>query len=249
MAPQEAPELALPQEPKPMNELARLVGVFVSPKSTFADIARNPRWWAPVIVMSIFTIGFLYLFSQEVGWDTFARQQIEQRQTQNLTAEQRAFALNLYRTYGPVGSVIIGLFSPLFLALFYGLINKFMMDVILGAGLGFKKILAAVTYGLLPSSLATSILGSVVMVMDARDFDLQNPILLNASIFVPMDAARWIKVGATSFNLLTFWSMFLVAMGLAAGSRKISTGKAFGAILFPWAVGVILAVGVAAAFG
>jgi hypothetical protein len=42
--------------------------------------------------------------------------------------------------------------------------------------------------------------------------------------------------------------MILIAIGLAAGAKRLTTGKAFGMILFPWALIVIISVGFTAAF-
>ena len=68
MTPQLHPESAPapPPVPKPLSEAARLTGVFFSPKSTFPDIARRPRWWIPIILLAI--IFFLMGLQGLIGW-------------------------------------------------------------------------------------------------------------------------------------------------------------------------------------
>jgi hypothetical protein len=251
MTPSEAPELELAPEPAGMSEPARLLGVFFTPKKAFADIARRPRWWAPILLTSLVVTGYLYLYSQHIGWESFIRQQLSQStQTNNMPPEQRAQVLRIYRTFGPAISIAAGLIQPILMALIVAGVIKFLADVILGAGIGFKKVLASVTYGSLPSTLLGTILACIVMMsVDPGDFDLQNPLMFHAGAFLSQDAPRWLKVGASSLDLFTFWTMILISMGLSAGSRKMSTGKAFGMLLFPWALIVIIRVGVAAAFG
>ena len=74
MSPESAP--ALPPSPPPleahsdqpqisgMSEGARLIGVFFSPGKAFADIARRPRWWIPVILIAILSTIYLTAFTR-----------------------------------------------------------------------------------------------------------------------------------------------------------------------------------------
>ena len=51
---------------------------------------------------------------------------------------------------------------------------------------------------------------------------------------------------AGALDLFTFWSMVLMSIGIAAGAKRMTTGKAFGMLLFPWALVVILQTAAAA---
>src|SRR5712691_8201709 len=82
-------EAAAPAPPQ-MSEFSRLVGVFVSPKEAFADIVKRPRWWIPVILISIFSTTVAVAYSNRVGFDTMIRQQLQtSAQGQNMTPQQR----------------------------------------------------------------------------------------------------------------------------------------------------------------
>jgi hypothetical protein len=118
----------------------------------------------------------------------------------------------------------------------------------MGAGIGFKKTLAVVTYGTLPNLLRTGLSTLVMYLKPPDEFDLQNPLMVNAAAFLPADAAAWMKSLGASFDLFTFWCMVLMAIGFAAAAKRMSTGKAFGMLLFPWALVVIVSAGFAAAF-
>ena len=73
-----------------MSEAARLAGVFFSPGKAFADIARRPRWWIPVIIAGILGTIYLNAFSQRVGWEQTIRQAIERTPNgQNMTPNRR----------------------------------------------------------------------------------------------------------------------------------------------------------------
>ena len=77
-----------------MSEAARLAGVFFSPGKAFADIARRPRWWIPVILIAILSTIYLNAFTQRVGWESVIRPAIERTPNgQNMTAQQREQAI------------------------------------------------------------------------------------------------------------------------------------------------------------
>src|SRR5690242_14976727 len=74
----------------PMSEAGRLAGVYFDPGKTFADIAARPRWWVPMVLLTIAALVMIICYSQHVGWEHMLRQQIESSpRTQNMTPEQR----------------------------------------------------------------------------------------------------------------------------------------------------------------
>ena len=93
-----------------MSEAARLSGVFFSPGKAFADIARRPRWWIPVILIAILSTIYLTAFTQRVGWESVIRPAIEQLpNAQAMTVQQReqviTTAAGFYKYVG-YGSVV-----------------------------------------------------------------------------------------------------------------------------------------------
>lgn len=234
-------------EAPPMSEIGRLTGVFFSPGVAFKDIAARPRWWVPVLLGMIVTTTFLYLFSQKIGWEQFLRQQMAQGgQVQD--AAQRAQFEAIQGRILPYITRGSGLLGPLAGSLVISGVLLFLANVVMGASITFKNALAAVTYGTLPSLLRTGLSILVMYLKPPEEFDLRNPLMVNAAVFLPPDSAVWMQTLGASFDLFTFWTMILIAIGLAAASKRMSAGKAFGMILFPWALIVILQVGAAAAF-
>jgi hypothetical protein len=238
-----------PPEPAPMSEIGRLAGVFFSPGTAFADIAKRPRWFVPVLLGMIVTTTFLYLFSQRVGWEQFLRaQNAQSTQLQSMEPAARAQIEATQLRITPYISWISGLTVPLIGSLVIAGVLKFLADTVMGAGIGFKKTLAVVTYGGLPNLLKSGLSILVMYLKPPDEFDLQNPLMVNAAAFLPADAASWMKALGSSLDLFTFWCMALMAIGFAAAAKRMSTGKAFGMILFPWTLYLIVTVGLAAAF-
>ena len=88
MTPDVAPPLET--EPKPMNELSRIVGIFFEPDKTFADIAERPRWLVPMVLVILAGMAYIYLFGAHVGWGPYLHRLLDNnRQIQQLPPEQR----------------------------------------------------------------------------------------------------------------------------------------------------------------
>src|SRR6185436_5559823 len=97
MSPESAPappSLEKPPEQPRMSEGARLAGVFFSPGKAFADIARRPRWWIPIILSAILSTVYLNAFTQRVGWESVIRPAIERLpNSQTMTTQERERAI------------------------------------------------------------------------------------------------------------------------------------------------------------
>ena len=73
-----------------MGEGGRLIGVFFSPGKAFADIARHPHWWVPLILIALFGTVYLNIFTQRVGWESVIRPAIERLpNAQTMPVQQR----------------------------------------------------------------------------------------------------------------------------------------------------------------
>jgi len=203
-----------------------------------------------VLIGMVVTMAYLYTISDRIGWEQVIRSQMDRSAaSRNIPAAQRQQVIDLqvrifpYIMYigAPLGSIIS-------LMVIAGVL-KFLADVILGAGIGFKRLMGIAAYGYLPYTLM-ALLSMIVLYMTPPDeFDMQNPLMFNLGAVMAKDSAAWLKALGASFDLFSLWTMVLLSIGMAAASRKMSAGKAFGMLLFPWALIVILRVGVAALTG
>lgn len=226
-------------EPEKLNELERLTGVFFSPGRAFADIARRPRWWIPIIISAVFSTLFINAVSRRVGWEAafrdtmtrnpFAQNMSPQQLERTVQAQARVAEYLAYAT--PVTSAIA--------VLFVALILMFLCDTILGADIGLKRMMGVVSYAYLAYVPYTLLATLVVFLKDPRDFDLQNPLAFNVGAFLPEDAPGWLLGLGTSLDLFSIWIVILLAIGIAAASRKMKFGKALGVVMLPWSLLVL----------
>jgi len=224
-----------------MSEAGRLAGIFFSPGKTFADIARRPRWWVPVILSAILGTVYLNAFTQRVGWESVIRQTLERTPNgQNMTPEQRQRAITvgarLYEYLGYGGSAV----GTLIYVFIVDVILLFIFDTIMSAGVGLKRMMAIVAYGFLPLLIQTALSMVVLFLKDPEEFNLQNPLMFNVGAFLSPETPAALRAVGSSIDLFSLWIMVLLAIGVSAAARKISFGKALAGIGVPWVLFVIL---------
>jgi len=230
-----------------MNEGARLIGVFFSPGKAFADIARRPTWWIPLIIAAVFSTIYLNAFTQRVGWESVIRPAIERSaNTQNMPAQQREQLIRttagIYKYVG-YGSAVLTLFYVFIVAV----LLMFLFDTMMSAGIGLKRMMAIVAYGFLPLVIQTALSMLVLFLKDPAEFNLQNPLMFNVGAYLSPDAPAALRALGSSIDVFSLWIIILLAIGVSSAARKMSFGKAFAGIALPWALFVGLKTMAAAA--
>jgi hypothetical protein len=240
MTPENAPSV----EPQSggMSELSRVAGIFFEPGKTYADIAARPTFLLPLLLMIVAGLASSYTISQKIGWERIFRHQAEtSSRMQQMPADQREAAINMQIKIGSVGAYVgpviaVPLVSLIEAALFLGIVAGIM-----SAPVRFKQVFAVVCWtGVI--YLVTVVLTIVVIfVKNPDDFNMQNPLAFNPAAFMDADtSSKFLYSLASSIDLLSFWSIFLLATGLkAAAGKKLSFGGALFAVLLPWGVYVL----------
>ena len=232
----------------PLGHFDRLVGVLFDPAPAFADVAARPAgWWLPLLLLTIITVGFIFAFTERVGWERFMRQQLEQSsRTQQMPVEQREEVLRQQLRFVPIFSHIQGALAWPLITLVVGGAFLFVFNILLWAQLTFRQIYAVVCYGNLPHALGGLLAGVVMFIKDPADFDLQNPVASNLGAFLdPSTTSKWLVSAASSFDLFSLWVLLLLATGFAAAARKISWSKSFTWVVVTWGLWVVVKSGAA----
>jgi len=232
------------------NSFTRIFGVLFSPKATFGSIVRSPSWWLPMVLLIVLSMVVVGIFGQRGGWPPYLQKQVQSNtRFQQLTAKQQQQQLALALKYTPdfvfgevavIVPIAIVVIAAILLATF---------NLVYGTQIKYKTALSLVSYAYVPG-IISGLLGVVVISLkDPATVDLQNIVVANASAFISPDAPRWQVMLLSSFDIFTFWEMFLLAIGFGvAAPRKLSTAKAFGAIFVIWLIWIAVKVGATAAF-
>ncbi len=237
--------------PAGMSEGARLAGIFWEPKPVFQDLAERPRFWVPLLLLTVLSVAYIVSFSQRAGWEGLFRRQFESNsRVQQLSPEQREQALAQSMKFAvpmAYASAVLGvpIATLVVAAILLGIFN-----LAGGANLKFAQAFSITCYSFMPSALATILAMVVLFLKDPADFDLQNPLPLSLGAFLgPQDAAAWIRSVANSFSLFTIWLILLLALGLSTAARRMTFAKGLALVGVPWGIWVLLRAALAGVTG
>jgi hypothetical protein len=240
------PELLPDEEPqaKGLGEGSRLIGVFFEPAKTFEDVAARPNFWVPLILVIAFSICFMALFSQHVGWDRMIRHQMQtSARSAQMPPDQQERAIQMGVKFAPIGGylgILLGvpLVTLIWAAILLGIV-KGMMSV----QVRLKQVYAILCYAGLPAIIMTLLTIAVMFMKQPDDFNLQNPLVFNPAAFMdPMTTSKFLYSLGSSLDLFRLWTLVLAGIGLkAAGGKQISMGGAMTAVLLPWAIWTLAA--------
>jgi Yip1 domain len=249
-----SPETVHVPEPSPagMGEFARITGVFFEPAKTFQDIAERPRWIVPMLLVIAFTLAYMTLYSQHVGWDRMIRHQLENNsRVAQLSVEQREQAIATQSRLAPIFGYV-GAFVGV--PIYYTVSAAVLLAIVAGimsAPVKFKQVFAVMSYAGLIGLVSGTLAIVVMFLKNPDDFNMQNPLVFNPGAFMdPNTGSKFVYSLATSLDLFSFWGILLIAIGLkAAGGKKLSFGGALFAVILPWAVFVLGKSALAGMFG
>ncbi len=233
-----------------MSEAGRLVNVIIDPKPAFADIAARPGWWVPMILTMLCTLGYMLAFSSHVGWEHFLRQKFEaSSKAQSMSPEDRERAIEMQLKFAPAFGTVIAVVAPPVMMLITAGVLLFVFNTMLGAAAKYRQVLGVAAYASVPQVLGLAGAVIVMFIKDPSDFDLNNPAGYNLGFFLdPHSVPAWLVSLGTSIDVFAFWMILLTATGMAAVTRK-RWSSALAGVLIPWAVVVVLKVGLAAITG
>ena len=208
----------------PLSEGARIVDTFIAPSKTFTDLRRSAAWWGPWLVISVFSLIFIWSIGKQVGFEQVSRNQIAHSsradQFDKLPPEQQAKQIQ-------ISTKIIGIFaygSPV-LILLYCLIATLALwltfKMVMGAETTFGQAYAITMYAWLPGVLG-AILGTISLFagVNPEGFDINNPVGTNLAYYLDRDTTgKFIRGMASSIDLLNIWTIILLGIGFACTSK------------------------------
>lgn len=221
-----------------MSEIRRLVSLlFWEPGAAFADIVRRSRWWVPMLLIIIGALGYTYMLSQRIGWETMIRDRLAQsQQVQSMPAADRERIVEQQSRYAGIFAYVgAAVGTPISVLVIAGAITL-VFTLFLGGRARFGQVFGIIPYAQLPGLLSMGLMAVVLQLKSPEDYDVQNPVGLNVGFYLPDSIPGWIVSVANSIDLVSFWVIALLVIGLRAIDPKASRGTALSAVLLPWAV-------------
>ncbi len=240
-----------PASPR-LSEGARIVNTFIAPSKTFTDLRRSANWWAPWLLISIFSVLFIYAMGRQIGFEQISRNQIAHSsradQFDKLPPDQQAkqiqFSSKFIRIFAYASPVLI---------LFFSLISTVVLwatfKIAAGAETSFGQAYAIGMYAGL-TGIIGAILGTVSLFagVDPEGFDINNPVGTNLAYYLdPMTTGKFLRGMASALDVITIWTIVLIGIGYASTS-KVKRSTAIGIVAAWYLVYKLVMAGIAAAF-
>ncbi len=249
MAALPATPLSAPEPVPALSEPQRIIDTFIAPTKTFTDLRRSAQWWAPFLLMVIFSATFVYVGGQKVGFRKAMENQMraqpkQQEQIEQLPPDQREQRLEtgtkitkgISYAFPAIQLLILVIISAILFATF-----KFAA----GADVSFKVSLAIVIYASLPGLLKISLaLVSLLAGASPDSFTFQNPVATNPGYFLNPADSPFLYSLASSFDVFLIWTLALTAIGFTCVSR-VKRGTAFAIVFGWWIVFALIGAGLA----
>jgi hypothetical protein len=240
--------MSAPEAQPRINPFGRIIGVFTSPKQTFAGIAERPSWVAPMLLMMVLATAVGAMLNTKMNWGDYIRHkaeenarfaQMSEEQKDQAVAGQVKFWTNF--SYG-VGAVAVPVSTLIFALIYFGAFNLFR-----GAGVRYGQAFAITAHAFLPTAIS-SILALIILPLKSYgDVDPESVVATSLKAYLPESAPKPLLALGSSLELFFIWCLVLVAIGFsAANPKKIKLGASFGIVFGLWAVWVLAKVAWAA---
>jgi hypothetical protein len=236
-----------------LSQWQRVSNTFTAPSKTFEDIKRgNKSWWLPFLIFAIVGYVLFAAIAFKIGMQQVVDNQIrldpktEERMAQATPAQRElSNKISLYVTEGAfIANPALVLAGVALLSLgLWGTIN-----FVFGGKASYGSIFAVWMFASLPS-IFKSLLGTIVIFAgaDPESFNIKNFAPTNAAAFLnPLETNKALYTLATSLDVVTIWTLVLLAIGTAivAGVKRTS---GYIAVFGWWLIFVLVGVGIAAA--
>jgi hypothetical protein len=234
---------AAAMEEPPKSFLQRLVGVYVSPGSTFADVARRPDFLVPLIIAILAYVTVTETLLARIGMARIVRQSIEQSSRgSTMSPEQMQQAVEQGAKYGAVIAHLSGVLGPPVVLLVMAGLGLLIMNAIFGSQLNFKTAFAVTCYANLVGVLGAVIALAMILLADPDQVNAQNVMPTNPGFFFnPRETSKPLLSLLNSLDIFSIWLIALLGIGFSAAvNRKVKPATislCFGGLWAIWVLG------------
>jgi hypothetical protein len=196
---------------KSMGLLSRIMGVFFSPRATYAEVAARPRWFGALAVSAIvIAAGFYVLLSTEVGQRAILDQQTQIIESFGVKLNDAAYdrmeqGVQRAKYTTPIAQLV---FIPIVAVIIAGILLG-IFNAVLGGDATFKQVLAIVAH----STLIGALQNTFSRPLDYIRETVSSPTSL--SVLLPfIEEQSFLGRLTGMLDLFQVWSILSLAIGL-----------------------------------
>ena len=244
---QPPPPPPLADTPPPAGETmstpATLTGIFFEPSRTFEALRARPRFLVAGLILMLLTAGMVGALYSRIDMGEYIRQKMESSGREQ-SEEQKEMGVRIGKI---MGMVIPPVAVPIIIA---GGAALYLLGVMaFGGSIGYKRALSVWTYSSFPPAVLGTIVGLLVLFLKSPEtIDPEHLLVTNPGAFMNAKESPVLTALLSQFDLLSFYGLFLAAIGLRI-MGKLSSGSAWAIVIGLWLIGALLAVSMKAIFG
>ena len=234
------------------SPLQRVLQTFTSPAKAFQNLPAS-SWWAPYLLLLLFSLGFAAIVGSRVGWETVTHNNLASSSKQQARMDQlppaqqqaqMAMIARITRTSVYIGSAVF----PLIIAAVIAGLLLMSLNFVLGGQARYGPLFALYLFSSLPQVIKLILVYILLFAGGANEsFLLNNPLGSNAAFYLQgTDTPKWLLSLLNWTDVFLIWQFVLLIIGCAI-IAKVSRGKA-AAVVVSWVVlFALIGAGVAAA--
>jgi hypothetical protein len=222
----------------PKSLPARIVGVFTSPRATFADVAARPRWFGVLAFVVVVGAAATFLFlSTEIGKQALFDQQLRMVESFGGKLNDAAYArMEAGLAWAPYTGAIGQAVTVPVLGLIIAGIAIGVFNAILGGDATFKQVFAIVAHSgiiITLSQLFGLPLGYARETLSGAT---------NLGVFLPfLDESSFLARFFGSIDLFQIWWIMILAIGFGVLYRKRTGPIATTMLIVYVSIGLVIA--------
>src|SRR5262245_17690414 len=210
----------VPEKPPAQPGLiARIIGVLVSPKETFAAIVARPKWIGVLAVtLTVGAVAQYFILSSPSMQDAMVDQALRNPNVQEAQAE-RIISILPYAI--PAGTLVLG---AVVTAITAGIL-MLIFSTLMGGSATFKQVYSVVAHSGVVSTLQ-GLVTAALLLAGAKPAGTAAP-GANLAIFVPMlDEMSFVTRFLGTIDLILVWWLITMSIGLGVLYRRRTGGIA-----------------------
>lgn len=220
----------------------RVAGMLFSPREEFPSILARPRFWVPLVFWMALGVAFTAFWLQKVDAREFMRGQIvESGRADKMAPGQMERVLDTQAGFFKPISWASALLAPPIIVLIVAAVLLFVFRFFYAGEITFAQALSVTAWSYFTTALVTTPLLLLVMFLKG-DWNLSPPDALQASPAMFLDRVTTSKplyALASSFDLFSFWIMWLLSSAYGVATRRTTASAAVG-VVSAWALLYVL---------
>jgi hypothetical protein len=224
--------------PEPKSLLGRIVGVVVSPRATYADIAARPRFLVALLLALVMFGGPSFVFmSTEVGQDALLDEQARMMESLGVDIPEEAWEqiesqVDRFPYYSLLGSTVMMTLGATVVA---GLIMA-VFTALMGGDATFKQAFAVVVH----SGFILALRGFFALPLMYAKGSMSG--VSNLTVFLPfLDDTSFLSRFLGIFELFAVWWLVNLAIGVGVLFRRRTEPIAIGFLVTYVVIALVVA--------